>query len=236
MTVKTTMGHPLPLGSTVMPEGINFAVYSQNATAVYLDLFDSATAAEPFERFRLDPKLNKTGDIWHIFVNGLKHGQLYGWRMDGPYRPLEGHRFNVNKLLLDPYAKAIYGSFDMFADELYGYNRSSSMRDRSFSSTDNAPVTARSVAVKPGPMVWDTEQRPEYPLSECVIYECHVKGMTAHPSGMSAHPGTFLGLCDRIPHLKSLGVTTVELLPVAQFNELEPPTLVDPVTKQHHRN
>ena len=236
MSVKTTMGHPLPLGSTVSAEGINFAVYSQNATAVFLDLFDSSDATQPAERIKLDPKLNKTGDIWHIFVEGLKADQLYGWRMDGPYRPLEGHRFNLNKLLLDPYAKAIYGSFDMFADALYGYNRASSMKDRSFSNTDNLRVTARSVAVKSAPMVWDTELRPEYSLAESVIYECHVKGMTAHPSSMSTHPGTFLGLCDIIPHLKSLGVTAIELLPVAQFNELEPPTLVDPVTKQHHRN
>ena len=236
MAPKTTMGHPLPLGATVTPEGINFAVYSHNATAAFLDLFARADDSEPSARIALDPIKNRTGDVWHVFVEGLQSGQLYGWRMDGPYRPLRGHRFNVHKLLVDPYARAIHGSFNMFADELYGYNRNSSLKDRSFSAADSAAVTAKSVALSAAPMLWDSEQRPEYALSESVIYECHVKGMTAHPSSMSVKPGTFLGLADRIPHLKSLGVTAIELLPIAQFNDFEPPTLIDPVTGEYNRN
>ncbi len=236
MTPKTTMGHPLPLGASVTPEGINFAVYSHHATAAYLDLFREVGDNQPFARIALDPVKNRTGDIWHVFVEGVGDGQLYGWRMDGPYKPLKGHRFNPHKLLMDPFAHAMHGRFDMFDDALYGYNRGSSLKDRSFSTADSAEATARSVAVKSAPMLWDSENRPEYALSVSVIYECHVKGMTAHPSSMSVHPGTFLGLCDKIPHLKELGVTAIELLPVAQFNAFEPPTLVDPVTGEYHSN
>ena len=236
MKIESTTGHPIPLGATVTPEGINFAVYSQNATHAYLDLFDAPDDIEASHQIALDPRNNRTGDIWHIFIKGLKSGQLYGWRMNGPYLPLAGHRFNVNKLLLDPYAHAMVGGFDMFSDALYGFDRQSSMKDRSFSFLDSAAVTAKSVAVEPAPMAWDTEQRPRYALSESVIYECHVKGMTMHPSSMSTEPGTFIGLTQRIPHLKELGITAIELLPVAQFNELEPPTLIDPVTGKIHRN
>ena len=236
MKLSTTIGHPTPLGATVTQEGINFAVYSQNAVEAWLELFDNASDVTPSARVRLDVRRHRTGDIWHVFIEGLKAGQLYGWRMNGPYRPLAGHRFNVNKLLLDPYARAMKGSFNMFSDDLYGFDRKSSMKDRSFSTTDNTHATAKSVAVAATPMRWDTEMRPQHALSESVIYECHVKGMTAHPSSMSVKPGTFLGLIDRIPHLKELGVTAVELLPVAQFNDLEPPTLKDPVTGEYHRN
>ncbi|MBQ8035763.1 MAG: glycogen debranching enzyme, partial [Proteobacteria bacterium] len=236
MNHVTTPGHPTPLGATVSAEGINFAVYSQNAKQAFLDLFDAPDDIEPSDRITLDPKRNRTGDIWYIHVQGLKSGQLYGWRMDGPYKPLIGHRFNPHKLLLDPYAHAVIGEFDMFDDALYAFDRHSSLKDISYSYMDSARATAKSVAVQRAPMDWDHELRPRYALSESVIYECHVKGMTAHPSAMSTKPGTFLGLIDKIPHLKSLGITTIELLPIAQFNELEPPTLIDPVTKQINRN
>ena len=236
MNAEISVGLPLPLGATVLDEGINFAVYSHNATSAMLELFDTAEDVTPSQSIVLDAKRYKTGDIWHVFVKGLRLGQLYGWRMDGPYRPLVGHRFNIHKLLVDPYARALTGGFDMFADALYGFDRHSVMKDRSFSGLDSTAVTAKSVALSQAPMVWDTDYRPRYALSESVIYECHVKGMTAHPSSQTQNSGTFLGLIEKIPHLKQLGVTTIELLPVAQFNELEPPTLVDPETGKIHRN
>ena len=236
MELETTYGHPMPLGATVTEEGINFAVYSQNATSAVLELFSDARSSSPSHRIVLDARRNRTGDIWHVFVKDLRGGQIYGWRMDGPYRPLLGHRFNANKLLLDPYARAMVGGFDMFSDDLYGYDRSSAMKDRSFSTADSAHVTARSVAVHAAPIAWDTEMRPRHALADSVIYECHVRGMTAHPSSVCTKPGTFLGLTERIPHLKELGITAIELLPVAQFNELEPPTLIDPVTGGINRN
>ena len=236
MHFHTTIGQPTPLGATVLADGINFAVYSQNASVVYLSLFESPDAPCPNTHIRLDAKKHRTGDVWHIFVKGLKSGQIYGWRMDGPYQPLAGHRFNINKLLIDPYSRAIVGRFDMFSDALYGYDRHSSMKDRSFSSLDSAPVTARCVALEAPAVDWDTENRPRHSLAETIIYECHVKGMTAHPSSLSHAPGTFIGLTEKIPHLKSLGITAIELLPVAQFNEFEPPTLIDPLTKNINRN
>ena len=147
----TTQGQPLPLGSTVTNEGINFAVYSRHATTAYLDLFDSPDATTPTVSFTLDPKRHKTGDIFHIFVGGLKPRQVYGWRMNGPYRPIQGHRFNPNKLLVDPFARAICGHFDMYDDDLYGYDKKSAMRDRSFSSTSSAHACAKSVAVERAP-------------------------------------------------------------------------------------
>lgn len=236
MAPVTRNGLPTPFGATVTDEGINFALFSKNATSVWLEIFDRPEAKSAKARFPLDPKHNRTGDIWHIFVDDLDEGQLYGWRVDGPYRPRHGHRFNVNKLLIDPYARAFCGSYDMFSDALYGYNRRSALREHSFSTLDSTAMTSKSVALRAAPMTWDTDQRPRYSLEESVIYECHVKGMTAHPSSLSAHPGTYLGLCDRIPHLKELGVTTIELLPVAHYNDLEPPTLVDPVTQEYHKN
>ena len=233
---KTMMGRPTPLGATVTQEGINFAIYSHYATAAYLDLFDSEQDSVPSQTIALDARRHRTGDIWHVFVKGLKSGQLYGWRMDGPYRPVIGHRFNVHKLLVDPFAHAVTGEFDMFDDALYGYDRHSALRDRSFCDTDSAHATARCVALSPAPMTWDTENRPRYALSDTVIYECHVKGMTMHPSSMSPAPGTFAGLASRIEHLKKLGVTAIELLPIATYNALEPPTLVDPKTGTINRN
>ena len=236
MFLDTTIGHPLPLGATVMTLGTNFAVYSRHAACVWLDLFDHEDDVTPSAHIRLDPRQNRTGDVWHIFVEGIKHGQYYGWRMDGPYQPRLGHRFNVHKLLVDPYAHEIAGEFDMFADALYGYDRASAMKDRSFSTLDSVAATAKSIVVEHNEMNWDTEIRPKYALEESIIYECHVKGMTAHPSSGTECRGTYKALVEKIPHLKQLGVTTIELLPVAQFNALEPPTLVDPVTAEKHRN
>ncbi|MFA5623521.1 MAG: glycogen debranching protein GlgX [Bradymonadales bacterium] len=231
-----SIGHPLPFGATVSDEGVNFAFYSRNATAAYIDLFRNAEDEMPYRTHVLDSDLHRTGDIWHIFVEGVRAGQLYGIRLDGPYMPRHGHRFNVNKLLADPYSRAYVGRYNVFSDAIYGYDRDSSLRERSFSPYWSAGVTAKSIALKPLSFAWGETARPKHSLEDSVIYECHVKGMTAHPSSLSKLPGTFAGLCDRIPHLKSLGITAIELLPVAQFNEWEPPNLVDPVTGERNRN
>lgn len=234
--LQTTIGQPLPLGATVTPDGVNFAVYSRHATQAFLDLFDAIDDETPSFSLTLDAKKHKTGDVFHIFVKDLKPGQLYGWRMNGPYRPILGHRFNPNKLLIDPFARAISGHFDMYDDAIYGFDKKSALRDRSFSNEKSAHACAKCVALPCAPVAWDCECRPKYALSESVIYECHVKGMTKHPSAHSSHPGTFLGLIDRIPHLKEMGVTAIELLPVATYNTQEPPTLIDPDSGKHLTN
>jgi glycogen operon protein len=236
VNVFTRTGRPYPLGATVTSEGINFAVFSRNARRVWLELFASVDDGRPRHRFELDPARNRTGDVWHLFVTGVGDGQLYGFRVDGPYAPVEaGHRFNANKLLLDPYARAIAGEYAFANDSLYGYDRSSPLRDLSFSTADSAPYTAKSMALAPSKFDWEGDRPPRRSLNDSVIYEVHVKGFTIHPSSAATHPGTYLGVVERIPHLLELGVTAVELLPVHEFAEGEP-IGIDPVTGQVLRN
>jgi glycogen operon protein len=173
--------------------------------------------------------------VWHVFVHGLAGGQLYGYRVDGPYAPERGHRFNVNKLLMDPYARALAGEYRLGNDALFGYDRSSPDGDLSFSSLDSAPFAAKAVAMAPTLFDWSDDRPPARELSDEVIYEVHAKGFTAHPSSAIAHPGTYLGVIERIPHLLDLGVTAVELLPVHEFNEGEP-IGVDPRSGAQLRN
>jgi len=230
-SIRTSVGRPYPLGATVfMEDGINFAIFSRNATAVFLELYHEAGDRSPFASFPLDPERNRTGDVWHLMVHGITSGQLYGYRVDGPYRPEEeGHRFNVNKLLADPHARGLAGTFDMNHDALYGYDRASPDRDLSFSTLDSAPYTVKSVALRVGGYDWGDDRPPRRPMSDTVIYEAHVKGFSIHPSASVSHPGTYRGLVEKIPHLLELGITAVELLPIHEFNEGEP-TGTDPVT------
>ena len=230
MTVRTSTGWPCPLGATVTEGGINFALFSRHACAVYLELFHDGGDGRPSHSFQLDPARNRTGDVWHLFVHGVGQGQLYGYRADGPYTPEEnGHRFNVNKLLASPYARALEGSYDLSHDALYGYDRASPDGDLSFSTTDSAPFAAKCVALRCHDFDWEEDQPPRTPLAESMIYEVHVRGLTVHPSSGVRRPGTYLGLMEKIPHLLDLGVTAVELLPVHEFNGGEP-VGQDPVT------
>ncbi len=220
MSPRTSPGKPYPLGATVTPDGINFALFSRNGTAVYLELFDADDPA-PRASLALDPRRDRTGDIWHLFVHGIGAGQQYGYRVDGPYTPSPaGHRFNVNKLLFDPYARAFAGRYATEHDSLYGYDRSvgSAERDLSFSSADSATHTTRSVALSSSTFDWEDDQPPRRSLERSTLYEVHVKGFTTHPSAAVAHPGTYLGLVEKIPHLLDLGVTAVELMPTHEFD------------------
>jgi isoamylase len=220
-------GRPLPLGATVIDAGIQFAVASPNATAVRLDLFDTPDATLPARTITLDPLYFRTGDVWHVFVAGLSDKQLYGWRVEGPYFPAEGHRFNPNKLLLDPYARAYAGRIDSGHDSLYGFERHTAGLDLAFSTLDSAGRTLKSVALRATDP--DTGRLPNTPLSRSVICELHVHSYTAHPSSGVQHPGSYLGLTEKIPHLQRLGVTAVELLPVHMFDAHET-VGQDPVT------
>jgi glycogen operon protein len=227
--LRTSIGRPYPFGATVTAEGINFALFSRHATRVYLELFKSPDDRSAWRSLELDPRRNRTGDVWHIFVEGLAGGQLYGYRVDGPYQPERGHRFNVHKLLMDPYARGLAGEYRLGNDALYGYDRHSPDEDRSFSTEDSAPYTAKAVAMAPSLFDWQDDRPPGRALADEIIYEVHVKGFTAHPSAAVSAGGTYLGLIEKIPHLVELGVTAVELLPVHEFNEGEPIGL-DPVT------
>ncbi len=212
--ISITDGMPAPLGPNFTGSGVNFALFSAYATAVYVCLFspDGKT-----ETHRI-PLAQRTGDIWHGFIKGLKEGQLYGYRVDGPYAPNEGHRFNPNKLLIDPYAKILFGEF-VQNDALYGYDVKSPDKDLSFSLTDSAPYVPKSVVGAPN-FDWSTDKRPETNWADTIIYEAHVKGLTKHKSDIpDVARGTLAGLShpSTISYLKELGVTAIELLPLQSF-------------------
>ena len=207
-------GRPHPLGATFDGHGVNFAVFSQHATMVELCLF---TEDGRKERARI-PLRERDGDVWHIHVAGLTPGTKYGYRVHGPYKPEEGHRFNPHKLLLDPYAKRLAGNL-RWSDALMGYKVGSAREDLSYDTRDSAFAVPRSVVVDPS-FHWGDDAAPQVHPSETVIYEAHVKGMTARFPGVSRHlRGRFLGMSSEpvLDHLVKMGVTTVQLMPVHAF-------------------
>ena len=222
-------GTPLPLGAHVRGNGVNFALFSRHATGVRLDLFNRVEDAAPSRSIILDATRNKTGDIWHVWLESIQAGQLYGFRVAGPYAPHDGHRFNPNKLLLDPYATAIVPPADTDARFAAGYDPSSPDKDLSFSELDNAGSAPKCVITYED-FDWHGDQPLRLPWTSTVIYELHVRGYTIDPrSGVQA-PGTYRGLIDKIPYLKGLGITAVELMPVQEFDETRAGQVVDPGT------
>jgi glycogen operon protein len=191
MKLSVEPGRPLPLGVQDCCDGFNFAVFSRHAERVELLIFDNTASVEPLSRFDLDRAHHRTGDIWHALVNGVRWGQAYAYCMHGPWAPEQGHRFDGKAVLLDPYALAI-------AVPVPGNGRCLLVNRR---------------------FDWQGTTRPRIPWSETVIYETHVRGLTIDPSANSAHPGTFLGLIDKIPYFRDLGVTALELMPVQEFDE-----------------
>lgn len=210
-------GLPLPLGAHASEGGVNFALFSRHASRVRLELFDQADDAAPARVIDLDPARNRTGDVWHVWVLGLRSGQLYAYRVDGPYRPGDGHRFNFNKLLLDPFATAISQRPDWDFGPARGYDPAAPEPDRARSPVDDAGAMPKCVFVHES-FHWHDDLPPRHPWSETVIYETHLRGFTIHSSSGVAHPGTYRGLIEKIPYLKELGVTAVELMPVHEFN------------------
>jgi len=228
-------GDPLPIGGTHQQgDGVNFVLFSRNATRVHLELYQHPDDSSPTRIIDLDRTRHRTGDIWHIWVRGIPVGQLYGYRIEGPYRPEEGHRFNPHKLLLDPYARAIAGvkNWDFLAAR--GYDSSSSLIDLSISTVDNAGTTPKCIFTRDR-FDWEMDSFPKHSASDTVIYETHVRGLTIHPSSGAVHPGTFIGLTEKIPYLQDLGVTAIELMPVLEFNENESQRL-DPITGEKLKN
>ena len=211
-------GKPYPRGASWDGIGVNFALHSAHAEKVELLLFDAPTDEHPSHVFEM---LEQTGPIWHGYIVNLRPGQLYGYRVYGPYNPDEGLRFNPNKVLLDPYAKAIGRPLE-WHESLYGYDTTSSQADRSFCSLDSAPHAPLGAVVEET-FAWQRDRSPGIPWEETIIYETHVKGATQrHPDVAPALRGTYLGLASEpmIDHFKSLGITTVQLLPVhAKLND-----------------
>ena len=213
MRTTTYPGSPFPLGATWDGEGVNFALFSEKATAVDLSLFDSKTNRE--QRIRVKEIDNH---IWHIYMPGLMPGQLYGYRVYGPYEPQNGDRFNPNKLLIDPYAKALSGRVD-WHNAIFGYEVGHPEEDLSFSEEDSAPYVPKGVVIDPS-FDWENDKAPKIPYHQTIIYEAHVKGLTQlHPDIPEEIRGTYSAIAHPviIQYLKDLGITAIELMPVHQF-------------------
>ncbi|HET9177325.1 MAG TPA: glycogen debranching protein GlgX [Terriglobia bacterium] len=227
-------GVPFPLGATLRANGVNFAVFSRNATGVRLDFFNRPEDAMPSRSILLNPARNKTGDVWHVWLEGIRPGQFYGYRFAGPYAPQQGHRFNPDKLLVDSCARAIAPVPGRSYRKALGYDPSSPLRDLSYSTFDDAATAPKCVVTHPD-FDWQDDQPLRLPWDSTVIYELHVRGFTVHPSSGVAFPGTYHGLIEKIPYLKELGVTAVELMPVQEFNEFHMPR-INPQTGKRLRN
>jgi len=206
-------GSPHPLGATIQQDGVNFSLYSGSATGVELLLFDKHDSPQPLQIIRLIPSKNKTFHFWHIFVKDLKAGAHYAFRVNGPYVPEAGLRHNPRKVLIDPYAR---GNTDTL------WKRGDACND-----SDNIATSLRSVVIDPGDYDWEGDKPLNRPIEDTIIYEMHVRGFTKSPTSTVQHSGTFLGLVEKIPYLKELGVTAVELLPIFDFDETVPLRVID---------
>jgi len=210
--MKIRPGNPYPLGATWDGAGVNFAVFSEHATQVVLCLFDSPE--DEIESASI-PLVEQTDMVWHCYLPDLLPGQLYGYRVEGPWKPKAGHRFNAAKVLLDPYAKAI-GRTTRWADEMHGYQVGGPREDLEIDTRDSAPFAALGAVIDPA-FTWGDDRRPKTPWHRTIIYEAHVKGFTnLHPGIPEDLRGTYAGLCSEaaIQHFKDLGVTALELMPV----------------------
>ena len=213
-TLRVQPGLPFPLGASWDGSGVNVAVFSANATRIELCLFDADGKREA-ARIAL-PEF--THEVWHGYFPDLRPGQLYGLRAHGPYEPTAGHRFNPNKLLLDPYARAYAGEV-RWHDSLYGYRIGHRAEDLSFDRRDSARAMPKCRVIDPA-HTWGSERPRRRAWAETVIYEAHVKGMTmSHPAVRPPLAGTFEGLGSPavVEHLAKLGVTAIELMPIQAF-------------------
>ncbi|HKA32512.1 MAG TPA: glycogen debranching protein GlgX [Candidatus Binatia bacterium] len=208
-------GSPFPQGATWDGSGVNFSIFSENATKVELCLFDTPDASRESARI---PMVDRNAHIWHVYLPEARPGQLYGYRVHGPYAPNDGHRFNPAKLLIDPYAKAIAGNIDV-NDSLFAYKIGHPQADISIDRLDSAAGLPKCMVIDPA-FTWGDDTPPRIPWHRTLIYETHVKGFTArHPKVPRELRGTYAGLaCPAvIDYLAELGITAVELMPVQQF-------------------
>ena len=205
-------GKSFPLGATLSRDGANFSVFAKHGAAAQLLLFDHVEDPEPSRVIHLEPQSNRTYHYWHAFVPGVTAGQLYGYRIAGPFDPARGLRFDPNKVLLDPYAKCIA-------------RPAARSREAARKPGDNAATALKGVVVDPAAYDWEGDELLGRPFAKTIIYEMHVGGFTRHPSSgvAPAKRGTYAGLIDKIPYLQDLGVSAVELLPVYAFDEQDGP-------------
>jgi len=211
-------GVPQPLGACARDGGVNFAFLSPHATRVRLELFNKPEDATPARAIDLNLAENRTGDVWHVWIKGISTGQLYACRMDGPYNPKEGQRFNFNKLLVDPFATAISNLPAWDFIPALGYDPSKPDADSVLSTVNNAASSPKCVFTQDN-FDWSQDTAPKHPWSKTVIYETHLRGLTINANAKVKAPGTYRGLIEKIPYFKELGVTALELLPVQEFNE-----------------
>lgn len=210
---RLSAGESQPIGATLNDEGVNFALFSQNAREVFLLLFNTPDE-DPTDIIKIE---HRTGGVWHTFLHGIKAGQLYGYKIKGEYNPSQGLRFNGNKLLIDPYAKAISGKFKNIDNLLFAYDINSDKKDLTMDVRDNTHIVPKSIVID-DVFDWQGDKHPNIPIEKLVIYEVHVRGFTAHNSSGVKHPGTYLGLIEKIPYLKDLGINAIELLPIHEFH------------------
>src|SRR5208337_3136023 len=215
--VAPTTGRSFPIGATLVAGGANFSIFSRSAARIELLFFDQVDNARPSRVIPIDPLGSRTYHYWHVFVPGVQAGQIYGFRAYGPFEPARGLRFDPSKLLLDPYGRAIVVPKN--------YSREAARREG-----DNTATAMKSVVTDPRAYDWEGDLPLKRPSSRTIIYEMHVRGFTAHSScGLpESTRGTYAGLIKKIPYLKKLGITAVELLPVFQFDSQDaPPGLVN---------
>jgi isoamylase len=207
VTLRIERGEPLPLGLSLTCDGLNFAVFSRNATLITLVLFNEI--GQLAEEIPLVPDQHRTGDVWHVRLTGVRHERGYALRADGPWCPEEGHRFNGKVLLLDPYATAV--------------------SRRAVSGANEGPGTIACysgagseccVADDHGAFDWQNDRPPRHAWRNTIIYETHVRGLTIDPSSAVGRPGCYLGLVEKIPYLRDLGITAIELMPVQEFYDV----------------
>jgi isoamylase len=205
-------GKSFPLGSTLVPGGANFSVFSNHSAGAQLLLFDDVDASKPSRVIDLDPWTNRTYHYWHVFVPGITVGQIYAYRVAGPFDPERGLRFDPTKVLLDPYGKCIA-------------RPAGRSREAARHPGDNTATALKSVVVDTGSYNWEGDEPLGRPFAKTIIYEMHIGGFTRHPSSgiVPSKRGTYAGLIDKIPYLRDLGVSAVELLPVFAFDEQDGP-------------
>jgi isoamylase len=215
LNIQTYPGNAYPLGATWDGQGVNFALFADNATGVELCLFNSSSDEVEAIKIKMTERSHQ---VWHTYVPNCKPGQLYGYRVSGPYEPQNGHRFNPSKLLIDPYAKAIDGTID-WNDALFGYTIGDPEEDLSYNEIDSAAFVPKSVVID-STFDWEGDRPPDIPYHQSIIYEAHVKGFTKlNPEIPEEIRGTYSAIAHpaTIKYLKDLGITAIELMPVHQF-------------------